>query len=144
MHIRRVSQRAQAAISNTKDCEAICVQTVQYCLEVGGDHAAPTHNKLLLDCADICAATARILLRGSHQQVMEACATLCDLCAASCEKFAGDPQMKACANQCLLCASACRQAMSAATGYQGLRDEDRQGGSHQGVGAQGSTVQGAR
>jgi len=133
MHARRVAQVAQDAIRNTQDCEAICVQTVQYCLEMGGEHAAPAHNKLLLDCADICAATKNILLRGSHQQVMEACATLCELCAASCEKFVGDPQMKACANQCLLCAAACRQLISVAPGLQGSREEDRHGGGHQGA-----------
>src|SRR5262245_59096909 len=94
MHVRKVAQIAQHAIRNTQDCEAICGQTVQYCLEMGGEHAPPAHIKLLLDCADICAATKNILLRGSHQQVLEACATLCELCAASCEKFVGDPQMK--------------------------------------------------
>lgn len=140
MHARRAAHIAQHAIRNTQDCEAICVQTGQYCLEVGGDHAAPSHVKILQDCADICAATARILLRGSHQQVLEACATLCELCAASCEKFVGDPQMKACANQCLLCAAACRQVMAVAAGFHGLHEEGRLGGSHLGGGAQGSNV----
>jgi hypothetical protein len=108
----------QQAISSTQDCEAICVQTVQYCLEVGGAHAHPSHLRLMQDCADICAATTKILLRGAQHgaEVANVCANLCDACAASCQKYVSDAQLKACANQCLLCASACRQTTSSAVG----------------------------
>jgi hypothetical protein len=112
MHIQTASKATRDAIRNTQDCQAICIQTAQYCLEVGGPHAAAVHVRHLQDCADICAATTNLLLRGAryNAEVATACANLCDVCAVSCQEFVGDAQMKACENQCLLCASACRQA----------------------------------
>jgi hypothetical protein len=112
MHIETATRAMKDAIMSTQDCAAICVQTVQYCLEVGGDHARATHVRHLQDCADICAVATMVLLRGSphNAELATTCANACDLCAASCQRFAGDAQLKACANQCLLCAAACRQA----------------------------------
>lgn len=143
MHIRGGIQAGQDAVRNTQDCEAICVQTIQYCLDVGGAHAEPAHLRLMQDCSDVCETSTKVMLRGStqHEQLTVACANLCDLCAASCEKFVGDAQMKACANQCRLCASACRQMVA---GMAGLRGESMQGASYPGVGAQGSILQGSR
>jgi hypothetical protein len=111
MHIQTATRATRAAISSTQDCTAICIQTAQYCLEVGGEHAEAAHVRHLQDCADICVATTAILLRGSTHsaELAMTCADACDRCAASCQQFVGDAQMKACANQCLLCAAACRQ-----------------------------------
>jgi hypothetical protein len=127
MHHRGAAQTRQQAISNTQDCGAICIQTIQHCLEVGGAHAEASHLRLMQDCADLCAASTKILLRGGqhHAEVATACANLCDLCAASCEKYIGDAQLKACANQCRLCAQACRQMTSSSaaigeTGFAGM------------------------
>jgi hypothetical protein len=133
MHAGAKARPSQMATRTTQDCAAICVETVQYCLEVGGSHAAPAHVQLLQDCADICATTANFVLRASTRQggqagasshgasshqdsVTSACADICDLCAASCETFAADAQMKACANQCYLCATACRQLLTSMGG----------------------------
>lgn len=118
MHIRGVAQGNEAAARTTQDCAAICVQTTQYCLEVGGGHAASSHVRLIQDCADICETTTKVLLRGgsSHESLAAACANICDACAAACEKLIGDAQMKACANQCRLCAIACRQVASNGAG----------------------------
>ena len=117
---------------HTQDCAAICLQTIQYCLEQGGEHTEPTHMQLLLDCADICQTTAAFAARRSqnHVGVTSACADICDLCASACEKFQDDPQMKACANQCFLCAAACRQMVSFTAAHAGLH------GAQAGVGAQ--------
>ena len=75
MHIRRTPQAAQNVISNTQDCEAICIETIQYCLEVGGSHATPSHARLLQDCADICETTKKVQLRGTHEPLTAACST---------------------------------------------------------------------
>ncbi|MFT3765744.1 MAG: four-helix bundle copper-binding protein [Minicystis sp.] len=132
MHVRGASHFAQDAIRNTQDCEEICVQTAQYCLEVGGSHADAMHVRMLQDCADICETAARIVLRGSQHQVdlAAACAAICEACAASCEKFIGDPQMKACANQCRLCAAACRQLMANSTSESSFRASFQSSGQH--------------
>ncbi len=148
MHFRERNQGLQQATRNTQDCESICIETIQHCLDVGGSHTEPSHVRLLQDCADICDTSTKFLLRTSpqHEQLLAACANLCDLCAASCERFPGDAQMKACANQCRLCASACRQMISGAAGLQGagLRGDGVQGGTYQGVGAHGAMAHGSR
>ena len=85
MHFRERNQGVQQATRNTQDCEAICVETIQHCLDVGGSHTEPSHVRLLQDCADICDTSTKFLLRNSpqHEQLLAACANLCDLCAAS-------------------------------------------------------------
>jgi hypothetical protein len=65
--------------------------------------------RLMLDCAEVCEATATFLRAESVfiPQLAEACLHLCDECAAACE--AGDPTaaMDACAAACRRCAEAC-------------------------------------
>jgi hypothetical protein len=143
MHARGMAQSFYNAARTTQDCESICVQTIQYCLEMGGEHVTPSHMQLLQDCADICEITAKVMLRSSpqHGEIAAVCANICELCAASCERFGGDAQMKACANQCLLCAAACRQM---GTGKAGTMDSTFRGPGAQGPGAQGTGAHGSR
>src|SRR5262249_10903800 len=112
-------------VRNTQDCEAICVQTIQYCLEVGGAHASASHIRLLQDCADVCATTTRVLLRGSphHAELATTCANICDACAASCEMFIGDAQPQVGRSRALRGPGASRQRApsAAATGEAALR-----------------------
>ncbi len=112
------SADVQQAIEETKACHAICVETVAYCLNVGGAHAQPHHIAILLDCAEICKTTQESMLRDSAvaSTLGAACADVCDACATECEKFTGDAQMKACADRCRSCAAACRKMMSAKHG----------------------------
>jgi hypothetical protein len=42
-----------------------CLQTVPYCLQMGGHHAKPNHIRLMLDCAEVCQTSANFMLRGS-------------------------------------------------------------------------------
>ncbi|WP_437607989.1 four-helix bundle copper-binding protein [Sorangium sp. So ce834] len=99
-------------------CQSICVQSIQHCLQMGGSHVEPSHMRLLQDCAEICATTGTMLLRGSpqHSQVTAACASICELCAQSCDRFTGDAQMKACADECRRCAAACQQVAQMRSG----------------------------
>jgi hypothetical protein len=62
------------------------------------------------DCAEFCAAAARIVSRNGPMSVTicEACAKACDTCGAACEKFASDEHMRRCAQECRECAKACR------------------------------------
>jgi hypothetical protein len=86
--------------------------TVLHCLSRGGDHAAPDHVRLLLDCADLCATSARLLLRGSpyHARTCAACAVVCEACADDCERLAADDvAMHDCAEACRRCADSCRE-----------------------------------
>ncbi|KYF66410.1 MULTISPECIES: four-helix bundle copper-binding protein [Sorangium] len=107
-----LSKAFQDTATETQNCQSICVQSIQYCLQMGGSHVEPSHMQLLQDCAEICETTGTMMLRSSpqHNQVTAACASICDLCARSCDRFTGDAQMKACADECRRCAAACQQA----------------------------------
>ena len=93
------------------ECGRICAETVNHCLQLGGEHAGPDHMRRLLDCARACELSAELMSRGSDMagKTCELCAQFCDLCAEDCERMAdGDQTMKRCAEQCRRCAEACR------------------------------------
>ncbi|MEV0267906.1 MAG: four-helix bundle copper-binding protein [Hamadaea sp.] len=72
-----------------------------------------------LDCADICATTARVLSRHTgydaniSRTLLEACAMACQSCAAECELHADmHEHCRICAQVCRDCENACRQLLS--------------------------------
>jgi hypothetical protein len=82
---------------------------VTHCLQQGGEHAEAGHLRLLLDCAEICQASANFMLRGSpfHVRTCAACSEICQACAEDCEQMGGDERMRACAEACRRCAESC-------------------------------------
>lgn len=103
--------RMTSGIQTALDCQTVCFETVSYCLTQGGEHAAPDHMKLLLDCAEICQTAANFMARDSdaHALTCRVCAEICDRCAASCEQMGDDEQMRRCADACRRCAESCRE-----------------------------------
>lgn len=101
----------EQCIRSCTDCSRTCLETVAYCLEKGGQHAAPDLVKLLQDCADICQVSAASMARGSdfHGRLCALCAEVCERCAEACEQHGDDAQMKRCAEQCRRCAQECRE-----------------------------------
>jgi hypothetical protein len=100
-----------------QDCHALCTETIQHCLKLGGRHAAPEHIGLLLDCAQLCETTAQYLLRRSslHERVCALCADVCRQCAENCVQLSGDdPMVKQCAELCRRCAGSCERMGSKA------------------------------
>ena len=99
------------------NCHSICLQTVSYCLQMGGKHADPMHIGLLLDCGEICQTSANFMLRNSplHGRTCGVCAEVCEQCAQSCEQVLGfansgdDEQVRVCADACRRCAESCRR-----------------------------------
>lgn len=85
--------------------------SMNHCLEVGGEHIAPRHFRLMTDCAQICAVASDFMLRTStfHPKVCGICADVCDACAADCERI-GD--MNECVAACRACAESCRAMAS--------------------------------
>ncbi|WP_233157310.1 MULTISPECIES: four-helix bundle copper-binding protein [Amycolatopsis] len=71
--------------------------------------------KLTAVCADICAATARVLSRrgdpaGIASELLALCEKACRACAEECEKHAGHHEHCAvCAEACSSCEDACQQ-----------------------------------
>ena len=106
-----VSPEMQSCIQECRNCASICLETVQHCLKRGGEHARPEHIRLLMDCAEICQASANFMQRGSpmHMQTCAVCSNVCASCAEDCERFAGDSMMEACAQACRSCEASCRE-----------------------------------
>lgn len=107
------SPEMRKCIEACQKCHAICLQmAISHCLEIGGKHAEPVHFRLMLDCADMCQATANFMLRGSHfhDQACQLCGAICEACAQSCEQVGG---MEDCVKACRHCADSCRQLVEA-------------------------------
>jgi hypothetical protein len=107
----QISDEMRECIANCTECHNICVETVTHCLGLGGTHAEADHVRLLLDCAQICAASADFMLRGSdfHKRVCGVCAEVCERCAEDCARFGDDELMRRCAEVCRRCAASCRR-----------------------------------
>ncbi len=108
----QIPREMQECINECTRCHAVCLSTVQHCLEMGGKHADPAHIGLLLDCAEICQTTATFMLRGSerHQLTCRVCADICRACAESCERMGkGDETMQECAQECRRCQESCER-----------------------------------
>ncbi|WP_019997138.1 hypothetical protein [Aureimonas ureilytica] len=88
-----------ACIKACLDCYSTCLSTAtHHCLEAGGKHTEPAHFRLMLACAEMCRASAQIMLTGSPAHKHS--------CAAYCERV-GD--MERCVAACHACAEECRK-----------------------------------
>jgi hypothetical protein len=72
-----------------------------------------------LDCADICATTARVLSRHTGNDIsisrmlLEACALACRSCADECGAHASEHEhCRICAEACRACEAACRDLLA--------------------------------
>lgn len=110
-HAPQMTPEMRECISNCLDCHALCTETMAHCLMMGGEHAAPHHQKLLADCAQACLTSADFMLRRSefHPQYCGLCADLCKACGDDCERLAqGDETMMRCVAACRRCEQSCR------------------------------------
>ena len=111
----RMDDEMKKCIQLTRDCNAMCTQTITHCLKLGGRHAAPDHIRAMVDCAQICATTADFMVRESpfHDRMCRLCADMCKQCGKGCDQVAGDDQMvKQCAEVCGKCAGSCERMAS--------------------------------
>jgi hypothetical protein len=95
-------------------CEMACLACADACLWEGDLLALRRCIRLDLDCADICATTARFLARRADAEtkllraIVEACARACATCASECNLFESDHEhCRICAEACRLCAERC-------------------------------------
>ena len=96
-----------ACIDACLACQKTCLGlAMTHCLETGGEHVAPRHFRLMIDCAAICATAADFMLHKSqfHRQMCGLCAQVCRECAADCAKLDG---MEECVRACSACAQSC-------------------------------------
>jgi hypothetical protein len=99
------------AASDSLAAHRTCLETLTYCMQSGGDHAAPELLRLLTDCAEICSATANFIFRDSEAigHLCEVCAEIAARCARACLQFGDDATMKMCADACLQAGSSTKK-----------------------------------
>ncbi len=108
-HVKNVSEELEHCIQECSTCRDVCLNmAATHCLEKGGEHVAPDHFRLMMDCVDICGVSAAFMLRNSahHALTCGACAEICQLCADDCERVG---EMDECVEACRSCAEACRK-----------------------------------
>ena len=96
-------------LENCVLCHRVCfTMATTHCLEVGGEHVAPNHLRLMLLCAEICQTSAKFLMAGAplHVEICRACATVCRECAEDCSRLEG---MDECVAACRECAQTCER-----------------------------------
>lgn len=111
-HTQHMGTDLRQCIDDCLRCYAICLETVQHCLQLGGQHAEHSHISTLLACAEICRTSAQTMLLGSqhHTETCRACAEICRACEADCRSMgANDETMQRCADACRSCAESCRR-----------------------------------
>jgi hypothetical protein len=109
-----------AAIDALTDCAQACTACADACL--GEEHVNDLVKcvRLNLDCADVCAATARVVSRQTGydanitRPLLEACAAACRACGDECASHAEmHEHCRICAEACRRCEEACRQLLTA-------------------------------
>src|SRR5690554_6852437 len=95
---------AFALVRVMAECTLVCTTCADACLEEPDPSSLRRCIRTNLDCADVCAATDRLLSRPGPQDheslrsQLEACRVLCRACAEECDKHAGKHE------HCRICA----------------------------------------
>lgn len=106
-------------IDTLVECSQACTACADACLseEMVADLRKCIRTNL--DCADVCATTARVLSRHTAydanitRSVLEACAVACRACADECESHAGmHEHCRVCAEACRACEAACAELLA--------------------------------
>ncbi len=105
---------AFALVTAAAECSYVCTTCADACLEEPSASDLRGCIRTNLDCADICALTARLISRPGEQDrdvlraQLEACAKACRACAEECERHAEHMEhCRICAEACRRCADAC-------------------------------------
>ena len=108
------------AIDALSDCAQACIADADDDLSEQNIAEMVKCIRLCLDCADICAATLRVVSRQTDydanvsRPVLEACVATCKSCGDECERHAHmHEHCRFCAEACRRCEQACRQLVAA-------------------------------
>jgi hypothetical protein len=113
----------RARLADTIDalmaCSEACTACADACLSEPMVAELVTCIRTNLDCADICATTARVLSRHTgydanlSRALLEACATACRSCGDECASHAEmHEHCRICAQACRSCERACRDLLA--------------------------------
>jgi hypothetical protein len=106
-------------IETCLDCEQACTGCADAC--IAEDHLALLMRCIRIDqdCADLCAATARILSRSNEpdwvviRETLQACLAACRSCGTECRRHTEMQHCQVCADACDACANACQALLDA-------------------------------
>ncbi len=108
-----------ATIDQLIACAETCTECANACL--GEEMVADLTDCIRadLDCADVCAATARVLSRHTgesadlNRTMLDACIVACRVCADECAMHAEmHEHCRICAETCRACEEACRELLA--------------------------------
>jgi hypothetical protein len=112
-----------ATIDALISCSEACTACADACLSEGMVAELTKCIRTNMDCADICAATARVLSRHTgydaniSRALLEACAMACKSCGDECGAHAGQHEhCGICADACRACERSCRELLGAMEG----------------------------
>ena len=101
-------------------CAATCAGCADACLGEESVRELVRCIRLDLDCADVCQATGRVLMRQTAfdpqqaRTMLVACAQACRLCAEECEQHGWHhDHCRYCAEECRRCEQACNDMLNA-------------------------------
>ena len=106
------------------DCAESCTQCADDCLGEESVQELTSCIRLNLDCADICAATGRVVSRQTSvdanvtSAIVQACIAACRSCGDECERHPahGMEHSRVCAEECRRCEQACQELLPAIGG----------------------------
>jgi hypothetical protein len=108
------------AVDALAACAQACTACADACLSEEMVADLRTCVRTDLDCADICATTARVLSRHTGYDAnltraqLEACVVACRTCGDECERHAGmHEHCRVCAEACRECEAACQELLAA-------------------------------
>lgn len=103
-------EKYQSCIDACNDCEVQCEHCASACLEEDMVKELTRCIKLDLDCALICAMSAKLMSRGSEEapHICRHCAEVCRRCAEECRKHDME-HCRECAEKCISCAEECEE-----------------------------------
>jgi uncharacterized membrane protein len=108
-----------AAIEALSDCAQACTACADDCLSEEQVQDLIKCIRLNLDCADVCAATIRVVSRQTEydanvtRPLLEACISVCRSCGDECSSHAEmHEHCRICAEACRRCEQACQELLS--------------------------------
>ncbi len=113
-------EQLAVTIDSLIDCSEACTACADACLSEDMVAELTKCIRTNLDCADVCATTARVLSRHTgydaniSRTLLEACATACQACAEESAMHADmHEHCRVCAQACRDCENACRDLLLA-------------------------------
>jgi hypothetical protein len=109
-----------ACINACVECDQCCTSCADACLHEDDPSKLTACIRLNLDCADVCAATGRMLSRvgdvntATLRAQLESCKAACDACGDECAEHQDKHEhCRVCMECCRSCSDACTQLLQA-------------------------------